>query len=147
MTGCGPKPSSRLSSLRLSPLSSRPGCSFATGTSACELGEHGRTDLIFLVSIGLAALLAYAGGAIAGQHERRPIVAIAILVASSLTVLGHVQWDNCSGFSKQISRELDAILMFPLLLAATAGIASLGRLTAGIVHNRRSHQSLDAPIA
>ena len=83
----------------------------------------------------------------AGQHERRPIVAIAILVASSLTVLGHVQWDNCSGFSKQISRELDAILMFPLLLAATAGIASLGRLTAGIVHNRRSHQSLDAPIA
>lgn len=86
---------------------------FATGTSACELGEHGKTDLIFLVSIGLAALLAYAGGAIAGQQERRPVVAIAMLVASSLTILGHVQWDNCSGFSKQISRELDAHLDVP----------------------------------
>ena len=56
---------------------------FATETSTCELGDLGATDFIFLVSVGLAAVLAYGGGAIAARRERRPVVAIAILVASS----------------------------------------------------------------
>jgi hypothetical protein len=120
---------------------------FATGTSSCELGDFGATDFIFLVSVGLAAVLAYAGGAIAGRGERRPVVAIAILVASSLTILDHVQWSNCSGFSTQVSRELEAVLMFGFFLAGAAAIASLGRLTARIVRNRRSHQTHGAPIA
>jgi hypothetical protein len=120
---------------------------FATGTSSCELGDFGATDFIFLVSVGLGAVLAYAGGGIAGRRERRPVVAIAILVASSLTILGHVQWSNCSGFSQQVTRELEAVVMFGFFLAGAAAIASLGRLTAGIVRNRRSQQTLGIPIA
>lgn len=120
---------------------------FATETSTCELGDLGATDFIFLVSVGLMAVLAFAGGAIAGRGERRPVVAIAILAASSLTILGHVQWSNCSGFSQQINREFEAVFMFGFWLAASAAIASLGRLTAGIVRNRRSQQTLGTPIA
>ena len=120
---------------------------FATGTSSCELGDFGATDFIFLVSVGLGAVLAYAGGAIAGRRGRRPVVAIAILVASSLTILGHVQWSNCSGFSQQVNREFEAVVMFGFFLAAAAATASLGRLTAGILRNRRSQQTLGAPIA
>ena len=120
---------------------------FATETSTCELGDLGATDFIFLVSVDsrrfspTGAVRSPRGGN-AAPWWRSPY-----WWRHLLTILGHVQWSNCSGFSQQISRELEAVVMFGFFLAAAAAIASLGRLTAGIVRNRRSQQTLGAPIA